>query len=198
MTEPQAAPKKRTARKKASRTVNRPDVPAVPQGLRPPRILDRCRKQPDGSRTDMTVAEVVAFKIEQGLRPEAAAKFATVLPVTLRGWLDRGMTELAAMENENRDDPAEGEAPYVWLLSMVMDATAEWEDTLRRRMEKATAKDWRGQLAWAKIVDPDTFGDKSSRVEVTGAGGGPIQTANIPSMAEVGMIMAQLPKPPDA
>lgn len=178
------APRKRTTQR------SEPVIPDWTVPLRPPRIYERCVKQPDPSRDDMIVGEVIPLLVLKGVRPVAAAQQCCVFPLTLKTWIARGLEEVSAMTVEDRDDPAPTEAPYVWLTMGVMRAEAEWEAWAVEQWAGHFGKDWRAIQAMMKAKFPEFYSD-TAKVELTGSNGGPVQVANIPTLDQVAALLAQ-------
>jgi hypothetical protein len=183
------APAKRAARPRKQVAKRGPNIPDWTVPSRPPRIYERAIIQPDPKRDDLTVGEAIPLMVLSGDRASAAAQRLCVFPLTLKHWVARGMNEVALMTTEEREEPAEGEAPYVWLMMGVMRAEAEWEHWAIEEWQQHTGKDWRAIYSLMKAKLPELYSD---RVEVTGAGGGPVRVAaQIPDPAEVRAMLAR-------
>lgn len=185
------APAKR-APGKAAVKVKAPQGPVIPDWrvpTFPPRIYETALVQPDISRTDCTVGEAIPLMMLQGDRFLQAAQRLCVFPATAKGWVTRGVAEVAASVAEERDT-LDSEAPYVWLAMGVMRAEAEWEHWAVQLWQAKFGSDWHAVYALLKERNPDAYGN-SQRMEVTGSGGGPVQV-QVPSVADVMSSLAQV------
>lgn len=163
-----------------------PHIPDWYVPKRPPRIYELACVQPDPTRDDLCVGEALPLMVLQGDRPAQAAQRLCVFHATLRGWVARGLAEVAAMEiaDPPREEPADSETAYVWIAMGIMRAEAEWEHWAIQLWQAKFGADWHAVYAMLKSRMPNEWGD-SSRVELTGANGGPIRTAvTIPTVAE--------------
>lgn len=144
-----------------------------------------------------TVADAIITAIRLGQRQNTAAAWAGIWPATLSRWITRGNEELGRMGTENQDTPQETEEPYVTLALELaytdadaqMRAVAEWQNHFPkdwRAIDRFMAKRWPDQ--WA-----DHTGGSTSRLEITGTGGGPVQvSAGVMGLDEAFALVAEV------
>lgn len=179
------------AKKRAMKVAqHRPNVPEWKVPSRPPRVFETAIIQPDPTRTDLTVGEAIPIMVLHGDRPVQAAQRLCVFPLTFRNWLARGMNEIAAMSAEQRDEPSDEEAPYVWMAMGVMRAEAEWEHWAIEEWQAHSGRDWRAVQTLMKAKFPELYSEKTA-VELSGPGGGPVRVAQIPTFDEVAAALAR-------
>lgn len=138
----------------------------------------------------MTIAEAIPVMVLSGDRPTQAAQRLGIFPVTFKAWIARGVSEIARMELEEREEPEPLEGPYVWVALGVMQAEAEWEHWAVECWQAKFGSDWHAAFALLKARLPDVFGDKA-QVTLAGPGGGPIRVAAVASPSEIKAMLAQ-------
>ncbi len=114
------------------------------------------------------VRERIELAVSAGASYRAAAASAGVGESTLRSWLARGRAERGARKQ------AAGERPYVELVEGVEEASARAEVRAAALLFRAAESDWRAAAWFLERRDPESFGPPATRLEHTGADGGPV------------------------
>ena len=115
--------------------------------------------------------------IRAGMRPSMAAQAAGIAKSTISGWIKRGSEEQWRIENG--EEPNKLEKPYLEFVQSMMKAEAEAQAGLVVAwFREARQGDWKAAQAFLAKRWPDEWSDSSTvKLEVTGAGGGPIQVS---------------------
>ncbi len=124
-----------------------------------------------GLLTSELAAEIVR-NLASGAFIDEAAGAAGIDDSTLYKWLARGRKAKAEPDEATPDD-----ALYIELVDATTrarhSARVQAHATLRANFARGTDKgDWRAAEAYLKLVDPKRY---RNRVEITGAGGGPVE-----------------------
>lgn len=165
---------------------------------------------PHGRPTDLTpeVIEAVVKIVSAGVMWQYAAVTARVSTRTLHDWMRRGEAECARLDEDPEAEPLEREAIYAefWLkveharqtaaqrsLLLLQQAarggyvtetsTRKNRDGSVETTEKRQGPDWRAADRWLVYFDRGRFGTGPQQVEVTGAGGGPLQVEGLGGLA---------------
>lgn len=154
--------------------------------LATPRILQQVAT-PAGET--LPVSDAILQIIRAGGTRRAAATWAGIHPATLSNWIARGLAtweqadsnhdnpEKQATTIENPDDPLanipETERPYVDLAVGVTQGEVAAEMRLVTSVYDAAKGDWRAAVAALTARERGAWAPPS-RLEVTGAGGGPV------------------------
>lgn len=122
--------------------------------------------------------------IRAGMRPSMAAQAAGIAKSTVSGWIKRGSEEIWRIENG--ESPRELEKPYLEFVQNMMKAEAEAQAGLVVSwFREARQGDWKAAQAFLAKRWPDEWGDSNSiKVEVSGIGGGPIESRMVHSLEE--------------
>jgi hypothetical protein len=122
--------------------------------------------------------------IRAGMRPSMAAQAAGIAKSTISGWIKRGSEEQWRIENG--EEPNKLEKPYLEFVQSMMKAEAEAQAGLVVAwFREARQGDWKAAQAFLAKRWPDEWSDSSTvKLEVTGAGGGPIQSEMRHSLKE--------------
>lgn len=129
---------------------------------------------------DVTTCEIlgpsIVDLIRAGMRPSMAAQATGIAKSTISGWIKRGSEELWRIDNG--EEPLELEKPYLDFVQGMMKAEAEAQAGLVVAwFREARQGDWKAAQAFLAKRWPDEWGDSNTlKVEVSGAGGGPIQS----------------------
>lgn len=157
---------------------------------RPPKI-----DQPSLCDPSKTVGVAIADLVAEGLPPDVAAPLAGVHPKTLDVWLTRGTTEIVRLvSSEIVDEPIlETETPYVALVEEVTMADASSRGAALMTLKRLGERNHPAMLAYMAARWSHLYGQKATRLEVSGPGGGPVRAAvSIPSLDQAEMMVAQL------
>jgi hypothetical protein len=154
--------------------------------LATPRIQQRI-ETPAGET--LTVADAILQIIRAGGTRRAAAAWAGIHAATLSNWISRGLAtweqadsnhdnpEKQATTIENSDDPLvnvpDTERPYVDLAIGVAQSEVAAEMRLVTSVYDAAKDDWRAAVEALRARERGTW-VATPRVELTGAGGGPV------------------------
>lgn len=145
------------------------------------------RKRKVGDK-EITTCEIlgptIVDLIRAGMRPSMAAQAAGLAKSTVSGWIKRGSEEQWRIENG--EEPTEIEKPYLEFVQSMMKAEAEAQAGLVVSwFREARQGDWKAAQAFLAKRWPDDWGDSNTmRVEVSGAGGGPIRTEMMHGLKE--------------
>lgn len=145
------------------------------------------RKRKVGDK-EITTCEIlgptIVDLIRAGMRPSMAAQAAGLSKSTVSGWIKRGSEEQWRIEGG--EEPNEVEKPYLEFVQSMMKAEAEAQAGLVVSwFREARQGDWKAAQAFLAKRWPDDWGDSNTmRVEVSGAGGGPIRTEMMHGLKE--------------
>jgi hypothetical protein len=122
--------------------------------------------------------------IRAGMRPGMAAQAAGISKSAISGWVKRGSEEQWRIEQG--EAPTKLEAPYLEFVQSMMKAEAEAQAGLVVSwFREARQGDWKAAQAFLAKRWPDEWGDSNTlKVELTGVGGGAIQTEMRHSLVE--------------
>ena len=122
--------------------------------------------------------------IRAGMRPGMAAQAAGISKSAISGWVKRGSEEQWRIEQG--EAPTKLEAPYLEFVQSMMKAEAEAQAGLVVSwFREARQGDWKAAQAFLAKRWPDEWGDSNTlKVELTGLGGGAIQTEMRHSLVE--------------
>lgn len=122
--------------------------------------------------------------IRAGMRPSMAAQAAGISKSAVSGWVKRGSEEQWRIEQG--EVPTKLEAPYLEFVQSMMKAEAEAQAGLVVSwFREARQGDWKAAQAFLAKRWPDEWGDSNTlKVELTGLGGGAIQTEMKHSLVE--------------
>jgi hypothetical protein len=122
--------------------------------------------------------------IRAGMRPGMAAQAAGISKSAVSGWVKRGSEEQWRIEQG--EAPTKLEAPYLEFVQSMMKAEAEAQAGLVVSwFREARQGDWKAAQAFLAQRWPDEWGDSNTlKVELTGLGGGAIQTEMRHSLVE--------------
>ena len=122
--------------------------------------------------------------IRAGMRPGMAAQAAGISKSAVSGWVKRGSEEQWRIEQG--EAPTKLEAPYLEFVQSMMKAEAEAQAGLVVSwFREARQGDWKAAQAFLAKRWPDEWGDSNTlKVELTGLGGGAIQTEMRHSLVE--------------
>lgn len=137
----------------------------------------------------LTVTDAILQIVRAGGTRRAAATWAGIHPATLSNWIARGLAtweqassnddnpEKQATTIENHDDPLanvpDPERPYVDLAIGVTQGEVAAEMRLVTSVYDAARGDWRAAVAALTARERGAWAPPS-RLELTGAGGGPV------------------------
>lgn len=139
-----------------------------PRG-RPPKI-----DQPSLCDPTRTVGCAVVDMVAAGKDPREAAALAGVFPDTIKGWLSRGALAWAALQADDDAPIPDTEAPFIAFFEEMALAEAHNVGELYDVARHYAMRDARWHSAYLTMRYRDRFG--TQRMELTGAGGGPIRT----------------------
>lgn len=141
--------------------------------------------QPDKARTDMSVSEVIVSLVADGFPDRAACRKVGVFPNMACQWRARGEKELARLiDPDTQPDPIE--EPYAVFALEYAEAVASRDMDAVTAMRKRWAKDgYRAIVRTMQVVERDSWDDSPKRTEISGPGGRPIETVNVPSLEQV-------------
>ncbi len=122
--------------------------------------------------TDENVG-LIMDAIVAGMGLARAAGYADVPERTVKGWLARGRAAIEASEDNDAPIP-ESERPFVDFARRVDTARARAVARNVTIIQEAAPNDWRAAAWWLERAHPDEYG-RSTRMEVTGAGGGAVE-----------------------
>lgn len=141
-----------------------------------PKILDPAREE-CGLDPGTTIGEAILISIRAGATHETAAAWAGLHPATLSRWIRKGTEEITRMAQTGTETPETTEQPYANLVIGLMTADADAQMRLIAHWQDHFEKDWRAVEKYMARRWPKVWGDAPSRLELTGAGGGPVQIA---------------------
>lgn len=147
-----------------------------------------------GVRLSDDQIEAVAESLGRSPSWRAAADYAGVNERTLARYRERhdayanrpGTDQTALSDLPDKTDP---DAPYYKIVQRWIAARAELEKTLVNGVLDAIPKDWKAAHAMLKSGWPK---DYSERVELTGAGGGPIEVSSDELRAQIEQDLARI------
>jgi hypothetical protein len=153
------------------------------------------RKIPSGNKSKLKVNDksltqceilgpTIIDLIRAGMRPSTAAQAAGMSKQAVSNWIKRGIEEQFRIENG--EDAREEEQPYLKFVNDMAKAESEAQAALVLSwFREARQGDWKAAQAFLAKRWPDEWGDSNTvRVEVSGAGGGPIQAQMKHSLQE--------------
>lgn len=120
-----------------------------------------------------TIAAAIIHGYGRGMKLERAAGLAGVTTTTLKQWVQTGAAALRDAEDGTAPVSVDDE-PYANLVLGILRAEAELEAEVVGYWRAGFGEDWRAAAAFAAKRFRREWGDQT-RVEVTGADGGPIQ-----------------------
>lgn len=121
----------------------------------------------DKARTDKIVDA-----IRSGNYIETAARYSGINVATLFSWLAKGRD--ARTRHEHGEPTTARDRLYADFLDLVEAARAEAEVRVVYQIQDAIPTSWQAGAWWLERSFPDRYGRRTA-VEVTGAGGGPIE-----------------------
>lgn len=144
------------------------------------------RKIPSGNKSKIKVnnqsvtqceilGPTIIDLIRAGMRPSTAAQAAGLAKQTVSAWIKRGIEEQYRIDAGEEANP--NEEPYLKFINDMAKAEAEAQAGLVLAwFREARQGDWKAAQAFLAKRWPDEWGDSNTvRLEVSGAGGGPIQ-----------------------
>lgn len=116
--------------------------------------------------------------VRAGMRPSKAGQAVGLSRQTVSHWINRGIAEQVRIEDGQ--DPLEEEEVYLNFTIDLAKAEAESQAGLVLAwFKEARQGDWKAAQAFLAKRFPDEWGDSNTlKLEVTGAGGGPIQAVH--------------------
>lgn len=137
-------------------------------------------------RPGVSVAESAVMNIAAGDPVQVAVTKAGIHPFTFTVWMKRGDKERVRMWTADVEEPAEDEMPYVRFVC--------WVEQAKAHAESKCAEVWRASKNWQarQAYGRQFYGwaNETQRLELTGADGGPVQVARIPTLAEMELLVA--------
>ena len=125
-------------------------------------------------KLDRRITDQIVVFIRAGNFTDTAARASGISPSTFYMWQQKGQAAVAVADETGRRVPAP-DVPFVEFALAVEKARAEAEATMVLRIVQAAVdpKTWQAAAWYLERVNRERWG-KSTRTELTGAGGGPV------------------------
>lgn len=179
------APAKKAARKRSPGRPRTGDTWHPKTGVKHGGVISKINDE-SLDRPGVTVAESCAMSIAAGDPVQVAAQKAGIHPFTFTVWVKRGDKERVRMWTADVEEPSEDELPYVRFICWVEQAKAHAESKCAEVWR--TSKNWQARQAYGRQFYG--WANETQRLELTGADGGPVQVARIPTLAEMELLVA--------
>ncbi len=136
-------------------------------------VTDKDKMRASVMRIPQKKRDTLLKLISAGNYQRTACRVAGISEWAFWDWTKKG--EQARDDKQNGITLTEGQEEYLWFVEALEEARAAAEATLVARWyTEAADGDWRAAERFLAKAFPERWSDPATRVEVTGAGGGPV------------------------